>query len=257
MTFELGAASFFAFLLALARAAAWLSFAPPFSASALPALVKFGFAAALALTVSPQFAATVGSGSLSTASFITDLVAQVATGAGLGYVTSLLLSAVASAGALVDVSSGLSAAQSFDPFSGNVSAVTSNTYSLLMTTLLFATQGYLLIVKGFLTSFQAVGLAAGPASLLGAALASEMGFFFLAAIEMAAPVIAAMFLAYVALGLLTRAAPQLNVMALGFGTNIALAFVVVTACLALLPGAVSTLVDRAVRDSLGFLGITP
>jgi flagellar biosynthetic protein FliR len=126
-----------------------------------------------------------------------------------------------------------------------------------MTTLLFATGGDLLVVKGFLTSFQSIGLTSKSVGLLGATLMSEVGFFFLAAVEIAAPVLAAMFLAYVALGLLTRSAPQLNVMSLGFAINIALALVVVGISLPLLPGAVNTLVDRAVTDSLGLLGLSP
>jgi flagellar biosynthetic protein FliR len=64
-----------------------------------------------------------------------------------------------------------------------------------------------------------------------------------------------MFLAYIALGLLTRSAPQLNIMSIGFAINIALAFVVAAATLPLLPVAVTTLVDRAVSDGLGLLGI--
>jgi flagellar biosynthetic protein FliR len=261
MSLEFSAASFFAFLLALARASAWLTFVPPFSTGAIPVVVRVGFAASLALVVSAQFATTAGlSGQgagvavLSTAGFVTDLVVQVATGAALGYFTSLLLSAVSSGGALMDMTSGLSAARTFDPLTGTVNPVTANTYNVVMTTLLFVTGGYLLVVKGFLTSFQSIGLTAKP-GLLGPALVSEIGFFFLAAVEIAAPVLAAMFLAYVGLGLLTRSAPQLNVMSLGFAINIALAFVVVAACLPLLPGAVSTLVDRAVRDCLGLLGI--
>jgi flagellar biosynthetic protein FliR len=108
-----------------------------------------------------------------------------------------------------------------------------------------------------MTSFQAVGLSAKSVGLLGTTLLTEVGFFFLAAVEIAAPVLGAMFLAYVAFGLLTRSAPQLNVMSLGFALNIALALVVVAACLPMLPGALSTLVDRAVTDTLGLLGISP
>jgi flagellar biosynthetic protein FliR len=92
---------------------------------------------------------------------------------------------------------------------------------------------------------------------LGNALTSEIGFFFLASVEIAAPLFGVMFLAYVTLGLLTRTAPQLNVMSLGFAINVALSLVVVTACLPLLPGAVSTLLDRAVRDALGLVGVSP
>jgi flagellar biosynthetic protein FliR len=253
-------------MFAWVRAGAWLSFVPPFSSNAIPAVVRVGLSAALALAATSQLAgSSAGSGTaaqlgarigaLSTAGFISGLVVQVVTGAVLGYITSIMLSVLSSAGALTDVTSGLSAAQVFDPISGTNNAITANTFNVIMTTLLFCTGGYLLIVKGFMTSFQAVGLSGKGEGLLGATLVSEIGFFFLAAVEIAAPVLGCMFLAYVAMGLLTRSAPQLNVMALGFGINIALALVVVAACLPFLPGAMTTLVERAVTDTLGLLGI--
>jgi flagellar biosynthetic protein FliR len=264
MSVELSAATFFAFLLALVRASAWVALAPPFSSMGIPVIVKSGLAAALALAVSSQFATTAGiSGavggvaSLSTGAFVADVVLQVATGAAMGFITSLLLSAVTSAGSLIDMASGLSAAQTLDPISGTMNPVTANVYNVVMTTLLFATGGDLLVVKGFLTSFKAVGLTATSVGALGNALTSEIGFFFLASVEIAAPLFGVMFLAYVTLGLLTRTAPQLNVMSLGFAINVALSLVVVTACLPLLPGAVSTLLDRAVRDALGLVGVSP
>lgn len=261
MTFQFAAGTFLTFLLALVRSTAWLSFAPPFSSPAVPRLVRFGLASALALAVTSQFSGATGLGapsqltSLTSAAFIGDLVVQAVTGCALGLITSLLLSVVSAAGSLTDMTSGLSSAQIFDPISGTSNPVTANTYNVLMTTLLFATSGYLLIVKGFMTSFKAIGLTTAGVRLLGSTLVSEVGFFFQAALEIAAPVLGCMFLAYVALGLLTRSAPQLNVMSLGFALNIALAIVVVAACLPLLPGAVSTLVDRAVIDGLGVLGV--
>jgi flagellar biosynthetic protein FliR len=261
VTFSFAAAPFFAFMLAVVRASAWLSFVPPFSSQAIPGVVRLGLAAALALAVTSQLAGTpalsAGVSTMSTASFISDLVVQAVTGVALGFITSLLLSVISAAGALTDMTSGLASATIFDPISGTPNPVTANIYNVIMTTLLFATGGDLLMVKGFMTSFRAVGLSAHSIQILSATLASEVGFFFLAAVEIAAPVIGAMFLAYVAFGLLTRSAPQLNVMSLGFALNIGLALVVVAACLPLLPGAVTTLVDRAVTDSLGLLGLRP
>jgi flagellar biosynthetic protein FliR len=261
VTFAFAAGPFFAFMLALVRASAWLAFVPPFSSAAIPQVVRLGLAAALALAAVSQLSRAPGLASsvstLSTAAFVSDLVLQAATGAVLGFITSLLLSVLSAAGSLTDMTSGLAAATIFDPISGTSNPVTANVYNVIMTTLLFATGGDLLIVKGFMTSFQAVGLSTRSVNLLGTTLLSETGFFFLAAIEIAAPVLGAMFLAYVAFGLLTRSAPQLNVMSMGFALNIALALVVVAACLPMLPGALSTLVDRAVSDGLGLLGISP
>lgn len=264
MTFQIAAGPFFVFMLALVRASAWLAFVPPFSSAVVPKVVRLGLAAALALAAVAQLSADHTAGgaafgttvaSLSTAGFISDLVVQAVTGTVLGFITSILFSTLSAAGSLTDMTSGLSASTTFDPISGTTNPVTANTFNVIMTTLLFATGGDLLIVKGFMTSFKAIGLSAKGISLLGATLMSEIGFFFLASVEIAAPVLGAMFLAYVALGLLTRSAPQLNVMSLGFALNIALALVVVAACLPLLPGAVDTLVDRAVTDTLGLLGL--
>jgi len=165
------------------------------------------------------------------------------------------LSVLSAAGSLTDITSGLSSSTTFDPISGTVNPVTANTFNVIMTTLLFASGGDLLIVKGFMTSFQAIGLDARSVDLIGPTLMSEIGYFFVAAVEIAAPVLASMFLAYVALGLLTRSAPQLNVMSLGFAINIALALVVVAVCLPLLPGALDTLVERSITDTLGILGL--
>ncbi|HMK98046.1 MAG TPA: flagellar biosynthetic protein FliR [Acidimicrobiales bacterium] len=266
MNFQLAAGSFFVFMLAVVRATAWLSFAPPFSSSAIPPLVRFGLAAALAMAVTPQLAAAPGGGgapfssvasSLGTGSFITDLVVQAVIGCLLGFMTSLLFSIIMSAGALTDMTSGLSASSTFDPLSGNVNPVTANIYNVLLTTLLFVTEGDLVVVKGFMLSFRAVGLSTRSMALIGPTLMAEVGFFFAAAVEIAAPVLGCMFLAYVALGLLTRSAPQLNVMSLGFALNIALAIVVVGVSLPLLPGAVNTIVERVVTDTLGLMGLRP
>jgi flagellar biosynthetic protein FliR len=262
VNFQVAAGSFFVFMFVLVRASAWLAFVPPFSSQAIPQVVRLGLAGALAFAVTSQLAhagSTNGLGntisSLSTASFISGLVLQAVTGCVLGFITSILLSVVSAAGTLTDMTSGLAAATMFDPISGTTNPVTANAYNVILTTLLFATDGELLIVKGFMTSFQSVGLTTRSIGLLGKVLISEIGFFFIAAVEIAAPVLACMFLTYVALGLLTRSAPQLNVMSLGFGINIALTVVVVSACLPLLPGAVSTLVDRVITDTLGLLGI--
>jgi len=266
MNFQLAAGSFFVFMFAVVRASAWLNFVPPFSSGTIPGVVRLGLAAALALAVTPELSsANAGGGtpfssvvsSLSTAGFISGLAVQAVIGCLLGFITSILLSVLSAAGALTDMTSGLSASTTFDPISGTVNPVTANAFNVIMTTLLFASGGDLLIVKGFMTSFRAVGLSAKSMSLIGPALMSEVGYFFVAAVEIAAPVLGCMFLAYMALGLLTRSAPQLNVMSLGFALNIALALVVVAICLPLLPGALNTLVDRAVTDTLGLLGISP
>lgn len=258
MTFELAAGPFLAFMFAFVRSSAWLAFAPPFSSGIIPVVVRTGFAAALALAVTPQLSSQGANlETMSTGAFIAGLVVQAIIGTLLGFVTSIMFSVLSAGGALTDMSSGMSASTIYDPISGTPNPVTGNTYNLIMTTLVFVTGGDLLMVKGFITSFRAFGLSARAMSLIGPALVSDIGFFFVAAVEIAGPVFACMFLTYVAMGLMTRSAPQLNIMSVGFGINIAIALAVIAICLPLLPGAVNTLVDRSITDGLGILGVRP
>ncbi len=84
MTFAFAAGPFFAFMLALVRASAWLALVPPFSSSAIPKVVRLGLAAALALAAVSQLSRAPGLAAsiptLSTAGFISDLVLQAVTG---------------------------------------------------------------------------------------------------------------------------------------------------------------------------------
>jgi flagellar biosynthetic protein FliR len=257
VTINIAPADFMAFLLAFIRATAWLAFAPPFANRAIPSQLKIGLAGGLALYVAPHWAATDGTAlaGLDTAGFMGQVVLQVVTGVALGFLLSLLLGAVSSAGSLIDLVGGLGSAQAFDPLSDIVSTITSRFYDLIATTLLFATGGYLLVIRGFLTSFQVNALSGQGLSSMSSVLTHDLGLFFAATVEIAAPILGVMFLTDMALGLLTRAAPQLNVMQLGFSIKLMLTFLVVGAALPLLPGTVSSLVDHALRDGLGLLGL--
>jgi flagellar biosynthesis protein FliR len=232
------------FLLALIRASAWLLLVPPFGTRAIPMPVKVGFAAALALPVANDVALTAPAPEI--APLIGAAAVQVAVGASLGFIVYLFFAAVQAAGELVDLFGGFTVAPAYDPLSNAQSSTFGRFYQLLATTLLFAINGHLLLVRGFLTSYDAVGATPTLEDLSGQ-LVANVGSFFLAALEIAAPLLAALFLAEVALGLLSKAAPQMNVFMVGFPAKIVLVLALAGLALPLLPGAVSSLVDNAIR----------
>jgi flagellar biosynthetic protein FliR len=244
-----------AFLLALVRTSAWVALAPPFSSRQIPAVVKIGLSVAIAAFMAPQLApATASSASMlpvSTAAFLTAVLLQVVTGLALAFVTSLLFSAAQAAGSFVDLLGGFSSATALDPESNTGSGVMGRLFNLLAIVLLFSTGGDLLVLKGFLTSFQAVPLSSFGA--LESSLLADLSFFFAASLEIAAPLIGVMFVTDMALGLLARVAPQLNILSLSFAIKVVLSLLVVAAIVPMLPGAVDTLVTRSVRDGLSML----
>jgi flagellar biosynthetic protein FliR len=250
MNIPIDLAAIEAVALASLRMVAFLVIAPPFSYNGFPAQVKGMLAIGLAIAVAPR----VGSGYQSgdTGAFLLDLVRELAVGATLGFLVFLVFAAIQSAGSFIDLFGGFQLAQAFDPQAMINGAQFTRMFQLTALALLFASGGYQLIIGGLVRSFDAIPLATG---LSMADPAKEMvngvTQMFLAALQIAGPLIVVLFLADVGLGLLTRVAPALNAFSLGFPLKIMLTVVLSAIVFVALPGVVSGLTDTAVKTMLG------
>jgi flagellar biosynthetic protein FliR len=246
MTLSLSTDLVLGFVLAVVRASAWLAVCPPFSTRMLPVQAKIAFAVALAIPVTPQVASAAPPPEVGPLLVATLL--QVGAGLALGFLTQLLFAAVQAAGELVDLFAGFTIAATYDPFTNANQAVFGRFYYLLAVAILFAIDGHLMLVRGFLDSFAAMPSGAPDFGSLSELLVDSLGMFFLAALEIAAPILGALFLTEVALGLLSKAAPQMNVFTLGFPIKILLSLLLVGLTLPHLPSAVDNLLRTAVRS---------
>ena len=251
MTLSISTATFAAFLLALVRASAWVAVCPPFSSRVVPSQVKIGLSVALALSVAPRPAATAraleGNGE-----FIFAIVREASIGLGLGFAVLLIFSAVQAAGSMIDLFGGFTLSQAYDPLLQNQASVFGRLYGQVATALLFTFGGHLLLVRGFLRTFEITDkMTAQGASLLAI---SGITRLMLAALEVAAPLLGALFLTEVVLGLLSRSAPQLNALQLGFPLKILLTITLAGIALPLLPDTVRTLVTSGVTGGLRLVG---
>ena len=241
MTLDLSAPLLIAFLLSVLRASAWVAVAPPFGTRAVPVIVKVAVAVALALPVAPRLAATAPAPQV--APLVTAVAVQVGIGLTLGFLTSLLFAAVQAAGSILDVFAGFSIGALYDPLSGVTSSVFGRMHQLVAVTLLFATDGHLLLIRGFMGSFDAVPLHP-DAGAVAQLMTRGLGTFMAAALQIAAPLVAVLVLAELALGLVGRANQSLNVLTTGFPLKILLALMFAGVTIAVLPAAVQTIVDR-------------
>ena len=241
------------FVLAVVRAAAWLAVAPPFNTRMVPAPAKVAFAVALAIPVTPQVALYAPEPEVGP--LIVATLVQIGAGLALGFVTQMIFAAVQAAGELIDLFAGFTIAATYDPFTNANQAVFGRFYQLLAIALLFALDGHVLLVKGFLDSFTAMPTGAPDLGNLSKLLLDDLGMFFLAALEIAAPVLGALFLTEVALGLLSKAAPQMNVFVLGFPIKILLTLAMVGLTLPLMPNVLDRLVTTAVRSGNAVSGL--
>jgi len=236
-------------MLAAVRMTAFIVIAPPFSYNAIPLRIKGMLALGLALAVSTRLPATGTVGE--TGAFIGALVLELVTGAALGFLVYLVFAAVQTAGAMIDTFGGFAMAQAFDPQSMVNGAQFTKLFQMTVLALLFASDGYQLIIGGLMRSFEAIPVGAGldmahPAQVIATATTG----MFLAAVQIAGPLLVVLFLADAGLGLLTRVAPALNAFAMGFPLKImltlALGGLLVLSLGHVVPGMVDTV--------LGYLG---
>ncbi len=247
MVVDISAPLLVGFVLALVRALAWLMIVPPFgNRSVMPTIVTIGLAMSLALVAAPHVAGS--NVPLSTPTLIGAVLVQVLTGAALGFLVQVMLSAVTAAGSLADLFGGVVLPPAVDPLSTNQTPMLGQFYEQIAVVLLFAGNGELLIVDGFLRSFNSVGLTLSSSGEIAQMVTAAVSTFFVAAVEIAAPVIIVLFAAQVVLGMVSKAIPQMNVFWLGFPFQIMLSFLLVGASITVLPGYVNSLVNAAVHD---------
>lgn len=246
MTWQFDASIVVTVLLAMVRASAWLVVTPPFSAPMISPRIKAILALAIALAVAPALRGQAPP--LEWGALVSSAAQQVVVGAALGFITALYFTAFQVAGDLIDMFGGFQVAMAYDPMANTQTAVFGRFYNLLATTLLFATDGHALVIRGFAASYDAVPLT-GVLSFatLGTVLSQGVGEMFLAALQIAGPLIAVLFCADVSLGLLTRVAPALNAFSLGFPAKILLTVLLAGIAIGILPSMVAEVVDRAVE----------
>ncbi len=250
MTFTLPWVGLESVLLAGVRMAAFLVVAPPFSHRSIPGTVKAMLALALGLLVAPR--ARPASDPADVGAFVGQLLLQVVAGLALGFLVYLVFVVVQSAGSLLDLFAGFQVAAAYDPGNQTSGAHLQRLYQLTAVVLLFASDGYQLVITGLVRTFDVLPLGASlSTSAMAAASTDGLTQLFLAALQVAGPLVVVLFLADVGLGLLTRVAPALNAFALGFPLKILLTLTLVGMAYVALPQLVSSLAGDAVKTRLG------
>ncbi len=227
-------------MLAGVRIAVFLVIAPPFSHNAIPLRIKGILAVGLALAVSPVVTRDYSTRDLG--GFILALVLEMATGAVLGFLVLVVYSAVMSAGSLIDLFGGFQMASAFDPQGMINGAQFTRLFQMAAIALLFASDGYQVVLGGLAGTFTAMPLGGGlDLSAPVQAMIHAFTGMFLAALQIAGPLVVVLFLADVGLGLVTRVAPALQAFQLGYVLKIFITLTLGTAVFTALPRVVTSL----------------
>lgn len=241
-----------AFFYPLSRILGLLATAPPFSNAALPVRIRLGLglvvAIALAPALPPMPAVAPGSGL-----GLLVLAQQMLIGLAMGFAMRLAIAAIDFAGEVIGLQMGLGFATFYDPNNTAQTPVVSEFVSLLSLLVLLAINGHLMILATLAESFTALPVASGmPGADTWANLAHAGGIIFASGLMLALPIVVALLITNIALAVLARAAPQLNLFAIGFPLTLIGGFLLLITSLSYFTPPLLDLFDHGLRSMLGF-----
>ena len=219
MDLQIPTSTLVGFSLALVRATAFIAICPPFNSPAVPVRVRVGLATGIALAIAGPLGASAAPNVLEIGPYLFALLTQALAGVAFGFCIYVLFAAVQGAGELIDLQIGFSLGAVLDPLSGVNAAPIGRFHQVLAIGILFAINGHVLVIRGFLRSVEAVPSGTIDFESFGTELIGLLRTFMIAIVEIGLPVLAALFLTEVSLGLIGKAAPQLNVLVIGFAAK--------------------------------------
>ncbi len=204
-----------------------LMVAPMFGATYVPARIRIVLAGVLTVVALPLIPRPEGLTLLSGDGVITTLE-QIVIGVAMGFALQLMFDALSLGGQLLANSMGLQFAFNLDPLRGTQTAALGQLYVMLGTLTFLALDGHIALIETLVASFR--GLPVGPDGLSMAAARSLADYgqqLFTGALRIALPGMTALLVINLAFGVASRAAPGLNLFAIGLPVTLIFGLVIV------------------------------
>ncbi|WP_028670055.1 flagellar biosynthetic protein FliR [Saccharospirillum impatiens] len=211
------------------RIGAFFMIVPIFGAQVVPARIRMGLAFAMTVALYPVLPPMPVIEVTGLQSLVI-IAMQLLIGLTLGFVVLTILQVFVLAGQTISMQMGLGFASMVDPANGVSVAVLSQWYQVLVTLVFLTINGHLIVLEVLAESFQLMPVSDSAFSQSAFMSVAQFGaWLFEASMMLALPAIAALLLVNLTFGVMTRAAPQLNVFALGFPVTMLAGLVIVWA----------------------------
>ncbi len=207
----------------LLRISIGLFMLPIFSSTQAPAMLKALTVIALSLMLYPIIKQNIRPLPFEEVSLTTIIAGELIYGVLFALSMLLIISAFQIAGELIGIEMGLGFSQTADPQSGARFSVLSVWTQLLATMVFLAVNGHHIILKILVESFESVPIGSFvPNSAFFTRMVALSGMLFVLAMKLAAPVMAVLILTQIGLGLMSKFAPQINILTTSFPLTITL-----------------------------------
>ncbi len=211
----------------LVRVAAFLMVLFVVSGNSVPATVRALCALTMTVCFLPSIPAVSAEPEIFSLRGIMTTINQVIIGAGLGLMTLFASQTFVIAGQAIAMQTGLGFASLVDPVSGTNAPIVGQFFTILCTLIFFAIDGHLVFIRLLLLSFTTLPI--GPVIFAEEGLVSMLYFgatMFQGALATAMSSICTMLVVNFTFGVMTRAAPQLNVFSMGFAVSMTVGLMV-------------------------------
>lgn len=212
------------FLFVLVRVSSILFAAPIFGAMNVPMRVKMGLALMIALLLTPLTPFVPIPGTM--VGLAVSVGAEILIGSAIGLCIRFILSGIEFAGQIASFQMGISMASAYDPINSSQVTILGKMLSILTLLIFLSVNGHLMIIMALKKSFDVIppyGLTLSGPFLENMIIFSKE--IFILAFKFAAPVMAILVFINVALGIMARTVPQLNMFVIGFAVTITVGFV--------------------------------
>lgn len=205
------------FMLPFVRAGAFLMASPVLGSQMVPMRVRLILAVIIALILSPVVPVPLGISGFSLELMIM-VAQQVLIGIAMGFFLQLCFHVFVLTGQMIAMQMGLGFASMVDPSNGVNVAIVSTIYLMFATMLFITLDGHLVMIEVLAASFSVMPVS-GSLDFVDFGLSGLVGLIswvFSSAMVMALPALTALLITNLGFGIMTRAAPQMNIFALGF-----------------------------------------
>lgn len=238
-----------ALLWPLTRILGLIAAAPLFGNASVPVTIKISLGVMLAMIMAPAIPALPAADPISLAGLLI-LLQELLIGLAMGFSMRIVFAAVEMAGEVASLTMGLGFASFFDPMTKGRSSAVSQFLALIATMAFLAVNAHLVLLSALADSFVSMPVSATPmAAAAPYQLASWGAKIFSAGLQLSLPIIAALLITQVALGILTRAAPQLNLFGIGFPVSLAVGLLVISMTLPYLSMPLQNLFNQGIEAS--------
>lgn len=241
-----------AYMYPLSRIMAFIATAPIWNTAGIPKRTRLILGIAITIAIAPALPAmpSVAPGSLAGIWIMTQ---QMLIGIGMGFSIRIVFAALDMAGEFIGLQMGLGFATFYDPLNSSQTPVIAEFLSLLSMLLFLSMNGHLIYLATLAQSFSIIPVSLQPlAAESWLNLAELGGRIFSTGLLIALPIVIALLITNIALAVLTRAAPQLNMFSLGFPLTLTIGFFGIAISLNYLATPLQAIYEYALNAMLAF-----